>query len=246
MSRVDINDPRSAQERGWGSAPVGYDHIVTITAAGISLAVHHAIAPIVEYLLKETHRRGYRFNAHQDDWGYAPRHIGNDPSRPWSNHAWGLAVDLNALTNPQASPRVTDMPVWMRTLWKSWGFRWGGNYQSSSPDTMHYEFMGTPEDAHRLRRKIKNAGKPKVYVAPKFPGVLAARYDRRQRAWVVGSTGRDVRRVQRALKIVPDGKAGEQFRHAVMQFQRSHGFKPTGALGRRGWEILFGRQHKRR
>lgn len=99
-------------------------------------------------------RRGYRLVPGWC-WGYACRKIAGSSS--WSNHAWGLAVDLNAPKNPMTSRLVTDMPSWMPALWKSYGFRWGGDY-SGKKDAMHYEFMGSVTDAkaqtERARREL--------------------------------------------------------------------------------------------
>ena len=43
------------------------------------------------------------------------------------------------------------MPLWMPTLWWSYGFFWGGWYQSIK-DPMHYEFLGTRDDARGKHR----------------------------------------------------------------------------------------------
>lgn len=85
-------------------------------------------------------------------WGYACRKISG--SSTWSNHAWGLAVDLNAPKNPYGSRLVTDMPSWMPALWKSYGFRWGGDYRNNK-DAMHYEFMGSVADAKRQTERAR-------------------------------------------------------------------------------------------
>ena len=109
------------------------------------------IAELVTRLVKETDMRGYRFGRPNDAsygcWGFACRPIrgSNSPS----NHSWGLAVDINAPTNPMGSTLITDMPGWMPDLWNAYGFRWGGDYKNR-PDAMHYEFLGTVADAQRL------------------------------------------------------------------------------------------------
>lgn len=113
--------------------------------------VRKEINELVSRLVKETARRGYRFgvpgNPSYGCWGYNCRAIrGSD--RP-SNHSWGLAVDINAPTNPMGSTLITDMPGWMPDLWNAYGFRWGGDY-ISRPDAMHYEFMGSVSDAARF------------------------------------------------------------------------------------------------
>jgi len=110
--------------------------------------MRHELVDLTSMLVQECKNRGYRFGTSSDSsygcWGYSCRCISgsNNPS----NHSWGLAVDINAPSNPYTSPLVTDMPNWMPDLWNDYGFRWGGDY-SGSKDAMHYEFMGSVADA---------------------------------------------------------------------------------------------------
>lgn len=134
----------TAAARGWGQ---GWPRdrskdTVVVKAGGIKVRVHRDIAELVALLIDETVRRGYNLDGTADDWGYAGRYIAGT-STP-SNHSWGLALDLNATSNPQASNLVTDMPSWMPALWGRYGFGWGGNYVRSKKDAMHYEYMDTP------------------------------------------------------------------------------------------------------
>jgi hypothetical protein len=143
----------SPTARGWGPGwptPRLKDMSwVTVRGVTIPQGVHKALAPLVGYLLEETLRRGYELVPGWC-WGYACRPIRG--SNRASNHSWGLAVDLNAPTNPMKSPLTTDMPRWMVQLWKNHGFAWGGDY-TGRKDAMHFEFMGTPADALRLTPK---------------------------------------------------------------------------------------------
>jgi len=147
-----------AAARGWG---VGWPtdrrrDMSWITVRGVTCpnGVHKTLAPLVAWLLEETLRRGYKLVPGWC-WGYACRPISGTARA--SNHSWGLAVDLNAPTNPHTSKLVTDMPKWMVDLWEDYGFRWGGRY-TSRPDAMHYEFMGTPAEALELTKGIRPAG----------------------------------------------------------------------------------------
>src|SRR4029077_15917518 len=88
-------------------------------------------------------------------WGFSNRAISGN-STP-SNHSWGLAVDINAPSNPYTSPLVTDMPNWMPDLWNEYGFRWGGDY-SGDQEAMHYEFMGSVNDAAHETNRARDAG----------------------------------------------------------------------------------------
>lgn len=157
----------SASSRGWGP---GWPHcnrsnIITITKGGVSVPVHRAIAPIVAHLIDATERTcDYDVKPGQT-WGFACRAIRGSSSP--SNHSWGLAVDINAPTNPMGSRLITDMPRSMVNLWGAHMFDWGGNYRSR-PDAMHYEFAGTPDDAARIVRQLKQGTAPAV-VASAFP-----------------------------------------------------------------------------
>jgi hypothetical protein len=113
--------------------------------------VREELCELIERLVKETSNRGYRFgipgNASYGCWGYLCRAIrGRDVP---SEHSWGNCVDINAPKNPMGATLITDMPSWMPDLWNAYGFRWGGDYRTR-PDAMHYEFMGTVEDAKRM------------------------------------------------------------------------------------------------
>jgi hypothetical protein len=144
-----------AAARGWGNpgkpgsatgATFRRNYIVPIDAGGRRLYVHRQVAHLFKGFIDEIVARGYRIDQGDvDDWGYAHRLIRGSKTT-LSNHSWGLAVDLNATTNPMLASRlVTDMPAWVVECAEKWGLHWGGNYKSR-PDPMHFEFLGRPED----------------------------------------------------------------------------------------------------
>src|SRR4051794_19383510 len=140
------------------------------------LRTHVGARALFEGFLDEVGAKGYRIH---DGSGYSFRCTdGNggwscpsgDPT-DLSNHAWGLAVDINAATNPIRSyssingqtacmtPIQTDMPQWVIQTAEKWGLYWGGygwnaGCQSTSTqrtvvsrDAPHFEFRGTPKQA---------------------------------------------------------------------------------------------------
>lgn len=121
--------------------------------------IRFEIVDLTAMLVQETKNRGYRFGTASDPsygcWGFSCRAISgtNNPS----NHSWGLAVDINAPSNPYTSPLKTDMPAWMPDLWNEYGWRWGGDY-SGSKDAMHYEFMGSVTDAANQTARARSNG----------------------------------------------------------------------------------------
>lgn len=135
----------NAQSRGWGPPCSG--QIVTIVRSdGQRLPVRNEIKVLVALLCDETERLGYNLVPGWS-WGYACRKIRG--SSNWSNHAWGLAVDLNAPENPMGprNGKIRRHPK-VIAVWKRYGFFWGGDY-SGRADDMHFEYLGTPADANR-------------------------------------------------------------------------------------------------
>jgi peptidoglycan hydrolase-like protein with peptidoglycan-binding domain len=70
----------------------------------------------------------------------------------FSLHAYGIAADINARTNPFGKKLITDMPFAMVTAVKGIRtkggdpvFRWGGDYRSVK-DAMHYEVIASPDE----------------------------------------------------------------------------------------------------
>ena len=61
-----------------------------------------------------------------------------------------------------------------------------------------------------------------------FPGELRS-----------GSTGAAVRKVQARLGVQRSGFYGTRTKRSVTRFQRSHGLRATGVVGRRTWNRLF-------
>lgn len=166
-------------DRGWGNpgrrhgdpqaVEYGRRHITTIeTLDGSRFPVRKEVAPILLGFLNEIITRGYRIRGEVlDDWGWYVRTIGN--TNTLSNHAWGLAVDVNALTNPQGHKLTTDMPRFVPEAAQRWRLRWGGTY-ALRPDGMHFEWIGSRDDALRFVADLK------TLQAITYPGEDPMRY----------------------------------------------------------------------
>lgn len=67
------------------------------------------------------------------------KHQMSNIKNPISNHAWGIAIDINTATPMK---KITDTSHKNYKLWenvfKPTGFEWGNNF-SNNPDPMHYE-----------------------------------------------------------------------------------------------------------
>jgi len=117
--------------------------------------VHKELVDLLDYLIKECERKGYRFLKGQC-WGFACRSIrGSNPPRP-SNHSQGKAIDVNSAYNWLGRTDGGNIPNWMWKLFWEYKFRWGGLYVGRK-DPMHFEFMGTVAEARRLTKKAMEA-----------------------------------------------------------------------------------------
>ena len=100
-----------------------------------------------------------------------------------SNHAFGLASDINTLKNPMvryyslngvtacSTPMRTDIPRWVVQTAEKWGLYWGGYGWTSgcqtptqwrasvSRDPMHFEFNGSPAQAQAILRRNLGTGR---------------------------------------------------------------------------------------
>ena len=118
------------------------------------------------YRVRDASGYGFRCTAGNGGWNCPS----GDP-RDLSNHAWGLAIDMNSSTNPIRSyasvdgvtacmtPIQTDFPQWVIQTAEKWGLYWGGyGWNSGCPSTStertvverdppHFEFRGTPRQA---------------------------------------------------------------------------------------------------
>ena len=227
VKAIDLNDyAHTAKQRGWGAgwpSCAGAAHnIATIVghnpdgSVAAKVTVRKRLARLVNLLLDECERRGYNLWADQCG-GYNCRPIAN--TRVASNHSWAVAVDLNWRQNPMRRPLVTNIPGWMVQLWNRYGFAWGGHYRST-PDPMHFEFMGTPSDADGMTALAIEE------IAGGHPTLRR------------GSTGDAVRRLQAALHIPVDGLFGPQTEAAVRKFQKEHNLDVDGIVGPRTWAAL--------
>lgn len=96
---------------------------------------HRVIIDQLAAALAEIQAAGLAGEIYQYAGCWVPRHMLWDPSRGISNHAWGLALDMNVPTNqygaaPSMHPRIVE-------TFRKWGFKWGGDF--STPDGMHFE-----------------------------------------------------------------------------------------------------------
>jgi hypothetical protein len=133
-------------------------HIVTIDFLGRTMYVHEDAAPHFLRLARLFEARAPEYAAavaagELDDWSYQDRDIrGIEGAK--SNHAFGLAVDVNALTNVLGT--TGDMPIEVVDQWLVEGGGWGGGW--TRPDPMHFETHLTPAE---IRKRYRADGTPR-------------------------------------------------------------------------------------
>lgn len=171
----------NATQRGWGNpgAPgslagktyarnIVRVNVPLANGATIAVSVHRDIAAITYAAIHEA-STVFTFNRTADDWGYAHRFIRGSKTT-LSNHSWGLAIDLDATTNPMQARKpgkpvartVTDRVV---AVMAAHGFFWGGLY-ASRPDPMHFEISLTRAQARVMGASLIAAGKAPASLAP--------------------------------------------------------------------------------
>ncbi len=120
-----------------------------------------------------------------DCWGYAVRLISGSNSR--SFHGYGLAIDVNALTNGQTSQPMstatTTLPLNTGALIRQYGAEWGGDWTADSPrDPMHIELHLSPAGAAQDAAAIRAGDKPPATG-------IAAQPNSKTGYWVVTAKG---------------------------------------------------------
>ena len=149
-----------------GAASFKRRNIVQIEFLGRAMFVHRKAKRHFYRLerLFEARAPGYAAavaSGELDDWSYLNRDIRGGTGK--SNHAFGLAVDVNALSNPLGTQG--DMPPEVVQGWKAEGGEWGGDW--SRPDPMHFETHLTPEE---IRKRYKADGTPRDWYLEELTG----------------------------------------------------------------------------
>lgn len=222
-----------AGTRGWGP---GWPHcqggkMSTARGGGVAVQVRTEVAPMVGVLLAATQDLGYTLHADQCG-GFACRPI-RGSSTP-SNHSWGLAVDLNWNRNPMGLPFRSEIPPAVVNLWEQAGWYWGGRYRNR-PDTMHFEYIGTPGSVAAVVAGLNGHGP--VAAKPATPHIDG--YAPGSRTIAKGDKGEDVAVLQRFLGIQSKGTFGNGTVVAVRRYQEMQGLAIDAVVGPRTWAPIL-------
>lgn len=108
-----------------------------------------------------------------DEWGHAVRPVRGQTSG-YSNHAAGCACDLNSTLHPRGvsihhtfTPHQIDL-IHNRLKMYHGAVRWGGDYQNSPPDGMHFEIVLPLPEVEKTAKRLINTkiGKEILAVNP--------------------------------------------------------------------------------
>jgi len=100
---------------------------------------HKVMLPQLRGALTEIQQLGLASKVYQTAGCYYPRFIAN--TTRLSNHAFGLAIDINSRENQRGTVGQMDREV--VRIFKNWGFAWGGDWSWTDP--MHFELASIVE-----------------------------------------------------------------------------------------------------
>jgi peptidoglycan LD-endopeptidase CwlK len=116
---------------------------------------------------------------------------------------------------------------------KKLGFNWGGDWGWDSPH-LEYKYKGYGTDLSLSKSPVKPVTAVKEMIDSIVPPIV--RYEGMLK---VGSKGKNVQRVQRAVNVKPDGIYGKDTKEAVRKYQERKGLKVDGIVGEKTWNMLF-------
>jgi hypothetical protein len=126
-----LDGGRIAPDPAWVESHITTE-VVPILGA---VTCNKAMFPQLKAALQEVVATGLGNEIHPDEYAgcYYPRFIAG--STQLSNHAFGLALDLNVPGNQRGT--VGEMDRGVVAIFKKWGFGWGGDWRYTDP--MHFE-----------------------------------------------------------------------------------------------------------
>jgi hypothetical protein len=142
-------------------------NIVSFDFLGRAMFVHRDTLPHFQRLERLFEARAPEYAATVaagtlDDWSYQNRMVRGSVSTK-STHSFGLAIDVNALSNILGT--TGDMPMEVVQQWEIEGGDWGGDW--SRPDPMHFETHLTPEE---IQKRYRPDGTPREWYLEELIG----------------------------------------------------------------------------
>jgi hypothetical protein len=126
-----IGGGRIAPEPSWVTSHIATQQVPILG----TVTCNRFLFPQLTAALQEIQDRGLADEIHPEEYAgcYYPRFIAG--STKLSNHSFGLALDLNVPGNQRGT--VGEMDRTVVSIFKKWGFGWGGDWGYTDP--MHFE-----------------------------------------------------------------------------------------------------------
>ena len=126
-----LGDGRIAPDQAWVAEHIRTEQVPILG----TVTCHKDLFPQLRAALLEVRDTGLAGEINPDEYAgcYYPRFIAG--STTLSNHAFGLALDLNVPGNQRGS--VGEMNRAVVAIFEKWGFAWGGDWKWTDP--MHFE-----------------------------------------------------------------------------------------------------------
>ena len=126
-----------APDPAWVSANIVREEVPILG----TVECHRAVMPQLRAALQGVVDQGLADEIHPGEYAgcYYPRFIAG--STTLSNHSFGLALDFNVPGNQRGT--VGEMDRGVVSIFKYWGFAWGGDWSYTDP--MHFEFATVTE-----------------------------------------------------------------------------------------------------
>lgn len=138
QGQQNFNIPKGAMQTGGNPTPglgnVSTSNVTTVRTPYGPITVNPQAADNFQGFLKALAGTGYKVSSLGS---HAIRNIAGT-STP-SLHSYGLAIDINPSANPVSYGNViTNLPKGIGRLAAKYGLVWGGNWQGSKKDAMHF------------------------------------------------------------------------------------------------------------
>jgi hypothetical protein len=107
-----------------------------VAPGGAKFTVASSAADRFTGLITDLEAAGYKIDP-AISGGYNPRYIAGTQTP--SEHAYGLAIDVNSVRNPQGGTTSDLPPDLARELAAKYGMVWGGDWHGKTRDPMHFQ-----------------------------------------------------------------------------------------------------------
>ncbi|WP_187298831.1 peptidoglycan-binding protein [Geobacillus thermoleovorans] len=158
-----------------------------------------------------------------------------------SYHLVGQALDFVPIVNGKTDWNGYNRPEIKKAIAKAkqLGFEWGGDLVGAwDKPHLQYNYKGYGTDKEPETKKVTNdpaASKTK----PKQKDSSDAIVPYPGKPLKLGSKGKDVERIQRALKLKVSGIFDKQTEAEVKAYQKRKGLTADGIIGPKTWNMLF-------